>query len=64
MAVSLVLDPLFAGGTSKLFRKEFKNTMETKKFEYFIGNKLFQNLIWSSPLDHIKYCNCETIKLH
>ncbi len=39
--------------------------MEMKNFKYFIGKKVFKNVIWqSSPLDCIKYCNCEAIKLH
>ncbi len=39
--------------------------METKKIKYFIGKKVFKNVIWRlSPLDSIKYCNCEAIKLH
>ncbi len=47
-----VLKKIFAVGTSKLFRKECKYTTETKKMKYFIGKKLFQNLIWRSiPLD-------------
>ncbi len=30
-----------------------------------IGKKLFKNVIWwSSLLDWINYCNCETVKLH
>ncbi len=46
-----------------MFRNEFKYTTETKKIKYIIGKKLFKNLIWlSSPLDSIKYCNCETKK--
>ncbi len=55
----------FIDGISTLFRKEFQYTSETKKFKYFIGNKLFENLIRRSILlDCIKYCNCEAIKLH
>jgi hypothetical protein len=56
---------IFADGTATLFRNKFKYTTETKKIKYFIGKKVFKNVIWrSSPLDHIKYCNCEAIKLH
>ncbi len=36
-----------------------------KNFKYFIGKKVFNNMIWwSSPLDAIIYCNCEAINLH
>ncbi len=55
---------MFADGTSTLLRNKFRYTMETKKFKYFNGKKVIKNVIWSSPLDQIKYCNCETIKLH
>jgi hypothetical protein len=59
------LKKIFVDGTSTFFRKEIKYTTETKKFEYFIGNKLFKILIRRSiPLDCIKHCYCETIKLH
>jgi hypothetical protein len=35
-----------------------------KKIKYFIGKKVFKNMIWqSSPLDGSKYCNCEAINL-
>jgi hypothetical protein len=51
---------IFADGTTTLFRNK-----ENKKNKYFIGKKVFKNVIWqSSLLDCIKYCNCETIKLH
>jgi hypothetical protein len=54
-----------ADRTTTLFRNKFKYTMETKKIKYSVGKKLFKNVIWrSSPLDCIKYCDCETIKLH
>ena len=56
---------MFADGTTTLFRNKFKYTMETKKIKYFIRKKVFTNMIWrSSPLDGIKYCNCEAINLH
>ncbi len=56
---------IFVDGTATLFRNKFKYTTETKKIKYVIGKKMFKNVIWwSSPLDCIKYCNCETIKLH
>jgi hypothetical protein len=35
-----------AGGTTTLFRNKFKYTMETKKIKYFIGKKVFKNMIW------------------
>ena len=51
-----------AGGTTMLIRNKFKYTAETKKVECF---KWKETVFWrSSPLDCIKYCNCETIKLH
>jgi hypothetical protein len=54
-----------AGGTTTLFRNEFKYTTETKKFQCFVGKKVFKNMIWqSSLLDGIKYCSCEAINLH
>ncbi len=54
-----------ADGTTTLFRNKFKHTTETKKIKYFIGKKVFKNMIWqSSLLDCIKYCNCEAINLY
>ncbi len=39
--------------------------IQQKKIKLFIGNKLFEILIWRSfTLDCIKCCNCDTIKLH
>jgi hypothetical protein len=53
-----------ADGTTTLIRNKFEYTTQ-KKFKYFIGKKMFKNVIWrSSPLDRIKHCNCEAIKLH
>jgi hypothetical protein len=59
------LKKTFADGTTTLFRNKFKYKTEMKHFKYFIGKKVFKNMIWqSSPLDRIKYCSCEAINLH
>jgi hypothetical protein len=39
---------IIASGTTTMFRNKFKYTTETKILKYFIGKKVFKNMIWWS----------------
>jgi hypothetical protein len=44
-----------AGGTTTLFRNKFKYTTETINFKYFIGKKVFKNMIWRSVVKSVRW---------